>query len=334
MQTATPATGAGPLLLRLFAWGTVAATFALLIENYFVHWRGQPGAGAFLRGDMDGWLSALMYAAAAVLAVMMVLRSRGEPFRPDSDRIAALTNYIVRAAFFATLFVGLGDTAVSWLRAEGLHRVLFSDEFASGIGRTSFRGPMVHVPLMVLGFVVALFTRTLGFFWLALLVVVVQLLMVIGRFVFSYEQPFMADLVRMWYAAMFLFASAYTLATEGHVRVDVFYSAMSRKARALVNGLGSVILGMTVCWTILILGTATSASTLIGPFLRFEQGQQTYGMMTRYTLAVFLGVFAVSMLLQFASYMLKAAADWRGEPDPNAPPQTESVAVDPKLAAG
>ncbi|MCC5988004.1 MAG: TRAP transporter small permease subunit [Pararhodobacter sp.] len=332
MQHAMPATGAGPLVLRLFAWGTVTVTFAFLIENYLVHWRGQPGAMAFVQGNGSGWLSALFYAIAAAAAIAMVARSRMEPLRPDSERIARLTNYLVRACFFAVLFVGLGDTAVSWLRAEGLHRVLFSDEFATQLGQPRARGPMIHIPLMALGFVVALFTRTLGFLWLALLVVLVQFLMVIGRFVFSYEQPFMADLVRMWYAALFLFASAYTLASEGHVRVDVFYSSMTRRAKAVVNGIGSVVLGMTMCWTILILGTATNASTLIGPFIRFEQGQQTYGAMTKYTLAIFLAVFAVSMLLQFASYILKAAADWRGEPDPNAGP--EDGQAEPQPVAG
>ncbi len=334
MPHTTPATGIGPIMLRLLAWGTVMVTFAFLIENYLVHWREQAGAMGFLQGQTDGLLSASLYVVAAVLTVVMVLRSRNEPLRPDSARIEALTNYLVRACFFAVLFVGLGDTAVSWLRAEGLHRVLFSDELATQLGQTRFRGPMVHVPLMILGFVVAAFTRTLGFFWLALLVVLVQLLMVIGRFIFAYEQPFMADLVRMWYAALFLFASAYTLATDGHVRVDVFYSSMSHRARALVNGIGSVVLGMTMCWTILILGTATSASTLIGPFLRFEQGQQTYGMMTKYTLAVFLGVFAVSMLFQFAAYTLAAAANWRDEFDPNAESEGAETATDPKLAAG
>lgn len=41
----------------------------------------------------------------------------------------------------------------------------------------------------------------------------------------------MADLVRFWYAALFLFASAYTLLEEGHVRVDVFYAGFRRARR-------------------------------------------------------------------------------------------------------
>ena len=55
--------------------------------------------------------------------------------------------------------------------------------------------------------------------------VAAELLIVISRFIFSYEQAFMADLVRFWYGALFLFASAYTLLEEGHVRVDVLYAA-------------------------------------------------------------------------------------------------------------
>ena len=81
-------------------------------------------------------------------------------------------------------------------------------------GRTVV-GPWVHVPLIVVGFVLALFTRTLGFPWLALLIVAAELLIVISRFVFSYEQALMGDLVRYWYAALFLFASAYTLLRRG-----------------------------------------------------------------------------------------------------------------------
>jgi len=59
--------------------------------------------------------------------------------------------------------------------------------------------------------VIGLFTRTLGFQWLALLIVIAELAIVFTRFIFSYEQAFMGDLVRFWYAALFLFASAHTL---------------------------------------------------------------------------------------------------------------------------
>jgi TRAP-type mannitol/chloroaromatic compound transport system permease small subunit len=161
----------------------------------------------------------------------------------------------------------------------------------------------------------AFVTRGLSFIWLSLLVVVVQLIIVIGRFVFSYEQAFITDLVRMWYAALFLFASAYTLLEEGHVRVDIFYAAMSRRGKALVNGIGAVVLGMSLMWVILVLGTATRASPIVGPFIGYEQGQQAFGMATKYWLSAFLAIFAALMLVQFSAMLLKAVADWRGEPE-------------------
>ena len=317
MLYAVPARGPAAFLLRLFAWGTVTVTLAFLFENWLVHWRGLPGAARVLTTG-EGVLAALVYALAAAVAVGLAVRGAGGTLREDSDRIAALVAWIVRGAFFAVLLIGLVDVVITFLRVEGMLRPLVGDAMADNLRQSSWRGPNVHMPLAALGFVIALFTRTLGFIWLALLVVAAQLALVIGRFVFSYEQPFMSDLVRLWYAALFLFASAYTLVEDGHVRVDIFYSAMSARGKALVNGVGSVVLGMSVCWTILIYGTATQASTLIGPFVRYEQGPQTYALMTKYLLAVALGVFAVTMLMQFASYVLKAAADWRGEPDPDA----------------
>jgi hypothetical protein len=48
-------------------------------------------------------------------------------------------------------------------------------------------------------------------------------------------------------------------------------------------------------------------------------------MMTKYWLAAFLGIFAVTMMIQFASCVLKSAADWRDEHDPRSAP--EAVAM-------
>ena len=76
------------------------------------------------------------------------------------------------------------------------------------------------------------------------MIVCAELMIVITRFVFSYEQSFMGDLVRYWYAALFLFASAYTLFEDGHVRVDVFYTNLKDKTKSFVNEAGSIFLGI------------------------------------------------------------------------------------------
>ena len=126
---------------------------------------------------------------------------------------------------------------------------------------------------------------------------------VITRFVFSYEQSFMGDLVRYWYAALFLFASAYTLFEDGHVRVDVFYTNLKNKTKCFVNVVGSILLGISTCFAILFVGLNGTQSIINSPILNFEISQQgSVGMFVKYQLAAFLAVFAISMLIQFISY--------------------------------
>ena len=87
---------------------------------------------------------------------------------------------------------------------------------------------VIHMPLAAVGLVIAAFARrSLGFHWLALLVMIAEMAIVLSRFVFSYEQAFQGDLVR-FYAGLFLFASAHTLFEDGHVRVDVLYAHSDR----------------------------------------------------------------------------------------------------------
>jgi TRAP-type mannitol/chloroaromatic compound transport system permease small subunit len=214
---------------------------------------------------------------------------------------------------------------ISAIRAEDMLGTLFGDQLAVDLGRSNFRGMWVHVPALLIGVAIASVTRTLGFFWLALLVVVAELLIVFSRFVFSYEQPYMADLVRFWYAALFLFASAYTLLEDGHVRVDVLYAGFRRRGRGRVNALGSVLLGMTLCWSILFVGMWTKSSIIVSPILVFETTQTGFGMYVKYFMAGFLGVFGVSMMLQFVSYMFESVADWRDEPGGRAEHQSGPI---------
>ena len=182
------------------------------------------------------------------------------------------------------------------------------------LGVPNLRGAYVHVPLMVLSILIAVRSRTPGFTWLASLVVAAEFLIVIARFVFSYEQAFMGDLVRFWYAALFLFASAQTLIEEGHVRVDVLYAGFREQTKAWVNLWGSLVLGIPLCVAILFLGLRDKASIISSPILSFETTQSGFGLYVKYMMAGFLGVFAYTMLIQFSAYMLSAAADLRGEP--------------------
>lgn len=314
----TPAEGGR--LFRLAGWTVLALVAAFLLNNYLTYWQDLPGVQPIYGGAANGslrivwsWLQLALYVALVAVAFSYVLRS-DKTLREDSARITEINAFLIRAAFFAVLIVGLVDATISFLRVEGWLSGVVGQELADELGKSRFRGAYVHMPLIGLSVVLAAFTRTLGFTWLALLVVGAELLIVIGRFVFSYEQAFLADLVRFWYAALFLFASAYTLIEEGHVRVDVFYAGMTSKTKGYVNAIGSVVLGMSLCTVILVIGMGGKQNIINSPILSYEVTQAGFGLYVKYLMAGFLGVFAVTMMVQFVAYFLDAVADIRGEP--------------------
>jgi len=304
------------VLCRCFAWCMITIVAAFLLNNYLSYWRDWPGPSSIFTGiTTPGLFQAALYVLALIVAAAYVLRTPGRPLRAESETIYGIVMFIVRAAFWAVVLIGLADMIVSFLRVEGLLPGLVGDKTTIDLGRSSFRGVWVHFPLAILGIVIAVLRpRTLGFTWLALLVVAAELLIVISRFIFSYEQAFMADLVRFWYGSLFLFASAYTLLEEGHVRVDVLYAGFSDRTKGLVNAVCCIVLGMSLCWVIIIYGMGSRAAVINSPLLSFEVTQTGFGMYVKYWMAGFLAIYAITMLLQFSGYFLESIADFRGDP--------------------
>ncbi len=312
-------------VLRVFALSMSALALIFVFNSYLIFWRDWPGLPAFfaqlgwfglapprtaLDGDAvtRGWAQLALYLLPLAAIVVYVLRSSQRTLHEDSDLLAGVTAYVIRAAFWSVLLVGVVDAVISFLRVEGLLVGVVGEYLAGDLGRSAYRGAFVHYPLILFSCVIAFFTRSLGFTWLALLIVVAEVQIVIARFIFSYEQAFMADVVRFWYGALFLFASPYTLLQEGHVRVDILYAGFSDRGKAWCNSLGSVFLGAPLCWIILTRGLWGKSNVISGPLLNFEVTQSGYGMYVKYLLAGFLLIFAVSMLIQFMSYFLRNAA--------------------------
>jgi TRAP-type mannitol/chloroaromatic compound transport system permease small subunit len=325
-MTSTPDEHSGRIFsnttfIRALGWSNLAVMFVFIINNFATFWAGMPGPS--FDGGSVAILQMLAYPAGVALAVYLVLRSRERGLRDDSAKISNMNTFLIRAAFWIVLIVGVVDLVISFLRVEEYLEGIVGEELARSLGRANFRGPYVHVPLMVLGVVIASFTRTLGFHWLALLIVIAELLIVFLRFIFSYEQAFMGDLVRFWYGALFLVASAYTLLEEGHVRVDILYAGFEKQTKGWVNAIGTMFMGIALCWTIMILGMGQRTSIINSPVLNFETTQQGFGLYVKYMMAAFLAIFAISMMIQFVSYMMAAVADYRGEEGGYEPTSTE-----------
>lgn len=308
--------GEPAILVRIIGWGMLAVLAAYLINNILIVGYGFLGVRAVMSGSGGaGYLPLAIYAVAVIFTFIYVLRTPDNALRWDAYRIHNFNVYLIRACFWSVLLVGIVDAGIAFMRVEGLLQNFFDEDTIRALGRSRFVGPYIHVPLIIVGFVIALFTRTLGFTWLALMIVGAELLIVISRFVFSYEQALMGDLVRYWYAALFLFASAYTLFEEGHVRVDVLYAGFGNTTKGFVNAIGSLALGTTTCWTIILIGFGGKQAIINSPIMNFEVTQSgSNGMYVKYQMAAFLAIFAITMMIQFVSYFFQAVADRRNEP--------------------
>ena len=302
-------------LTRIVGWGSLGALAALLIANVLNVGFGFPQPQAILAGDTGAWGPLAVYALLIGLGIAYALMTPRNGLRWDADRIHRFNVYLVRSFFFAILFVGLADITIAFMRVEHIFDKFLDRQMVLTFQRPDFVGLRVHLPLIVLGFIVGLFTRTLGFLWLSLLIIVAELAIVITRFIFSYEQAFMGDLVRYWYSALFLLASAYTLHEEGHVRVDILYAGLSRRTKGIVNAWGVILLGMPTAWTVLAVGLAGPQSIINSPVMNFEISQTGgIGMYVKYQMAAFLGIFGMTMLIEFVAVLFDSVADWRGEP--------------------
>ncbi len=77
--------------------------------------------------------------------------------------------FLIRAAFWAVVLVGCVDSLISFLRVEDMLSGLVGETMDKNLGRSQFRGPYVHIPLIILGIILATRTKTLGFHWLGII---------------------------------------------------------------------------------------------------------------------------------------------------------------------
>jgi TRAP-type mannitol/chloroaromatic compound transport system permease small subunit len=83
--------------------------------------------------------------------------------------------------------------------------------------------------------------------WLTLFMVIVTFVVVVMRYVFDAGLIWVQESVVWMHAMVFMLGAAYTLRSEEHVRVDVFYRTMGERGRAWVDLIGVLIFLMPLC---------------------------------------------------------------------------------------
>ena len=78
--------------------------------------------------------------------------------------------------------------------------------------------------------------------WLSLFLVMVTFIVVVLRYVFDSGSIALQETTTYFHATIFLVGMAYTLQHNAHVRVDIFYSRLSKQGQAWVDLCGALLL--------------------------------------------------------------------------------------------
>jgi TRAP-type mannitol/chloroaromatic compound transport system permease small subunit len=111
--------------------------------------------------------------------------------------------------------------------------------------------PTAPVSLSALRKLIAVSGKTIA--WLTVVMVLLTFTIVILRYGFNLGWIWLQESVTYFHVAVFSIAAAWTLQQDGHVRVDIFYASMSRKNRARVDLLGSLLFLVPFCIFILVI---------------------------------------------------------------------------------
>jgi TRAP-type mannitol/chloroaromatic compound transport system permease small subunit len=145
--------------------------------------------------------------------------------------------------------------------------------------------------------------------WLVIIVVALQFALVVARYLFSLGSIWASETVIYAHAALFLLAAAWTLQTNGHVRVDIFYADAKPRTKAWVDLVGSVVFLLPFAVVLLWLSTPYAARS----WAIFERSQEASGLPLVFLLKTLIPVFALLMALQGVAQIVRAAAVLQGQ---------------------
>jgi len=149
--------------------------------------------------------------------------------------------------------------------------------------------------------------------WLALLMVLVQFIVVVQRYVFGIGSIWMQESIVYMHGFLFMLAAGYTLLHNGHVRVDVFYREATPRRKALTDLFGSLFFLLPMCVAVIWLAWPYVSNS----WAILEGSKETSGIHGVYLLKSAIILFAVLVALQGISLAAHSIRVLRGREEPN-----------------
>lgn len=143
--------------------------------------------------------------------------------------------------------------------------------------------------------------------WLALVVVLLQFVLVVARYLFGLGSIWITETVIYGHATLFMLAAAWTLKAGGHVRVDVFYAEASPRTKAMVDLIGALLLLLPFATVLVFLSLPYAARS----WAILERSQESSGLPLVFMLKTLIPLFALLMALQGMAQAIRALAALR-----------------------
>jgi TRAP-type mannitol/chloroaromatic compound transport system permease small subunit len=148
--------------------------------------------------------------------------------------------------------------------------------------------------------------------WLVLAMVAIGAYNAVGRYVgrfvhWNLSSNVYIELQWVLFGVVFLLGAASTLASDGHVRVDVFYGRLSARARARIDLAGALVLLLPFCG----LGVVASWPTVVSSWALLE-GSPDPGGLPRYPIKTLIPFAFAWLGVQGGAQAIKSFAVLRG----------------------
>jgi len=167
--------------------------------------------------------------------------------------------------------------------------------------------------------------------WLALIMVLVQMIVVVMRYVFGVSWLALQESIVYMHAAIFLAAAGYTLLHDGHVRVDIFYRPASERRQAYVDLVGALCFLLPMASAIFYM----SWPYVVKSWKVLETSQEGSGLPAVFLLKTVILVYATLVALQGVSLALRSLMTISGVAPPPRPAEVaEAEAAAVEAASG
>ena len=148
--------------------------------------------------------------------------------------------------------------------------------------------------------VIAKKINTIGFLlgryipWLMFPMALTTFVVVVMRYVFNYGRVDIQEIIIYLHAIIIMLCMSYTMKSDQHVRVDIFYQRFSDKNVALVNLIGNILFLIPVCITIII----TSWDYTIISWRIMEKSSESDGLPLLFIIKSLTPIMAILLLIQ------------------------------------